>query len=114
MLGAIAATFAELIAGRSRDVDAMRTGGLLVVIASAAVAEFGRRGYREGLGRVRLTSAGIHDGSESAIFIPWSLVEDMRPFAVARSAVLGIRVSDVDRVRMPARLRRLRGLNRRL
>jgi hypothetical protein len=100
------------LAVTSRPAEDQWLIGVAAVLLFGGLAIVGIYGIVRDIGRVALSAAGIHGGSRSEVFVPWSALQDARVLRIRGTSMVGLRVSALDAVRLPRRLRAVSRLNR--
>jgi hypothetical protein len=89
-----------------------------IVMFFGAAALVGLWGVVRDVGSVALSSAGVHGGSRSEVYVPWAAIRSAIPMEVkgewgeGTTWMVGLDVTDPSAVRMPRRLRAVRSMNR--
>lgn len=89
-------------------------GGVVAILLFGALALAGLWGLVRDVGRVSLSSAGVHGGSRGEVFVPWDAIRAVRPLTIHNTCMVGLAVTGSPLVRMPRRLRAVQSLNRKV
>jgi hypothetical protein len=82
------------------------------VLAFGAFAIVGTWALVRDVSSVAISSAGVHGGSRSEVFVPWEVLVRTRVLTIRGTSMVGLEVSDPNAVRMPRRLLAVRAINR--
>ncbi len=99
------------IAGPERDTAVV---GAVSILVFGLFAIFGLYGIGRDVGRVALTTAGVHGGGRSELFVPWTAITSIEPLTIHRASMIGMAIVDAPDVRIPRRLAVGRSLNRQM
>lgn len=87
--------------------------GVVAVLVFGVFAIGGIYGLVRDVSSVAISAAGLHGGSRSEVFVPWSALVGTRVLTIRGTSMVGLEVTHPSAVRMPRRLLAVGSLNRR-